>query len=257
MMTRSTLRALALASLLFLPLAAPSRAAEGAPEEPYKTRVNLAFFYGSQSYAMDDINAKVADMNHAFDQNPQVAAAGLHLEDLTSGSGIGAGIRVWPTRNWILSFDYQKLKGSTNASVPISATPGADAYNTEVKVPAASLGLNAGYMFDWPSPTFRLGAAAGGSYYICRGAAIVSFPDYGQTVELHGEGFGAQGMALVDYALSGTVQLEAALGYRVAKTSDLKNNGVTVLNADGSDAQADYTGMLIRVGIDIPFGPTK
>lgn len=257
MTTRSTFRALALAGLLLLPAPAISRAAEGAPAEPYKVRVNLAFFYGSQSYAMDDINAKVADMNRAFDQNPQVAAAGLHLEDLTSGSGIGAGIRVWPTRNWIFTFDYQKLKGSTNASVPISSTPGADSYNTEVKVPAASLGLNAGYMFNWPSNKIRLGAAVGGSYYICRGAAIVSFPDYGQTVELHGEGFGGQGMALVDYRISGTIQLEGALGYRVAKTSDLKNNGVTVLNDDGSKAQADYTGMLFRVGIDIPFGPVK
>jgi hypothetical protein len=257
MTTRSTSRALALACLLLLVAPAAARAAEGAPEEPYKVRVNLAIFYGTQTYAMDDVNGIVADLNDAFGQDPVVAASGLHLEDLTSGAGLGAGIRVWPKRNLLLSFDYQKLKGSTNASVPVSSTPGADSYNTEVKVPASSLGLNVGYMSDWPSRRFRLGAAAGGSYYICRGAAIMSFPDYNQTVELHGEGFGFQGMAVADYAISGAIQLEGALGYRTGSTSDLVNNGVKVLNDDGSDAQADYSGVLLRIGIDIPFGPTK
>ena len=256
MMTRSMSRALTLAALLLLAAPASSRAAEGAPEEPYKVRVNLAFFVGPQSYAMDDINETVvAGRNAWFESLPAVAASGLHLEELTSGFGIGAGVRVWPRRNVMIGFDWQSLKGSTSASVPVSSVPGAESFNAEVKTPAQTLGLNVGYLFDWPSRKFRLGAAGGATYYICSGASVVSFPAYHETVELNGEGFGVQGMALVDYTISGTLQMEAALGYRTGKTSDLEDDGVKTLNPDGSEAQADYSGLMLRIGLDIPFGP--
>ena len=255
MTTRSMPRALALVLLLLLAAPAASRAAEGAPEEPYKVRVNLAFFFGTQSYAMGDINDEVARRNAEFESIPPVAAAGLHLDDLTSGSGIGVGVRVWPRRNVLIGFEWQSLKASTSASVPVNTLPGADSYNAEVKAPAQSLGLNVGYMSDWPSRKFRVGAAGGASYYLCRGASIVSFPGYREEIELHGEGLGVQAMALADYVISGTIQMEAGLGYRTGKTSDLVNEGVKVLNADGSDAQADYSGMFMRIGLDIPFGP--
>lgn len=255
MTTRSPFRILAMATLLLLAAPVASRAAEDAPEEPYKVRVNLAFFLGPQRYDMGDINKDIAATNAEFRAEPVLAAAGLELKDITSGFAYGTGIRVWPRRNVVLAFDYQRLTGSSSASVPVSSTPGAPSFRAEMRVPAQSLGLNVGYLFDWPSRKFRLGPLAGASYYICGGAGEVSFPGYHVVVEEHGKGFGAQGMVLADYALSGTVQIEAALGYRMGKTRDLKDRSTKLLNADGSNMQADYKGLITRFGVNIPFGP--
>ena len=253
MTIRSTSRVLALAALLLFAAPAASRAAETG--EPHKVRVTLAFFTGFQGYSMDAINDHIASRNAEFEAEPLLAAAGLELDDLKSGSAFGAGIRVWPRRELVLAADYQRMGGSSSASVPVSGTPGAPSFKAEVKAPAQTVSLSVGYLVDWPSKTIRFGAAAGGMYILCDGASVLSFPGYKETVELRGDGFGFQGLALADFHVSDTIQFEVGLGYRSGKTGALENLGTVVLNPDGSEIKADYSGIVTRFGINVPFGP--
>jgi hypothetical protein len=246
-------RALALAALLLPSAPAASRAAEAA--EPYKVRVNLAFFVGPQRYSMTDINEGIAATNADFHSDPLLDAAGLELARIRSGFTYGVGIRVWPSRGTVIGFDYERLRGSTSASVPVSSTPGAPAYSAEVTSPAQVLALNLGRLYDWPSKAIRFGYSTGVSYYLCDGIARASFPGYAELVRLHSTGGGLQTFALADIALSSTLQLEAAFGYRAVNTKNLQAKGAGPLLQDVSWGRADHSGLITRIGLNIPFGP--
>jgi hypothetical protein len=249
---RGTLALLAL--LVALPYPRPARAADP-PTGSRPIRVDLAIFVGPQGYKMADVNKVVDARNAEILADPIAAASGLHLPAISRGSSLGSGVRVWPKENIVIAADYTSLKSSSDDNVPVNDNVGAPKLKAQVAAPAHSVGLTVGYFFLKPLHWIRLGAGVGGAYYICNGKAALSFPWFQETHELHGTGLGAHGMMLGDIHISSRLHLEMALGYRVAKTRDLKDAGAVLLNADGSKRQADYSGLLSRFGLDIPFGP--
>jgi hypothetical protein len=255
MTIRSMPRGLGLLALLLLAFPMAAGAAESGA--PYKIRVNLAFFAGFQRYSMTEFNAGIDDVNAALQTDPDLAELGFKLDPLRGGSGLGAGIRVWPRERFMIAGDYTHLSGASSISVPVSTQAGAPALKAKAGVPAQSIGLTVGYFLYKPWASLDLGVGVGGAYYICDGELEFSFPTYHEKTDLHGTGFGVHGMVLGDLRLSDTVHFEAALGYRHAKTTDLRYRGVAILNADGSKLLADYSGLIARFGIDIPFGPVK
>ena len=58
----------------------------------------------------------------------------------------------------------------------------------------------------------------------------------------------------MDVALSPTAHLEANVGYRYARTSDLTIGGVKATTADGDDATLDWSGLMSRAGLTFYFG---
>ncbi|HEY7728959.1 MAG TPA: hypothetical protein VID50_10965, partial [Candidatus Eisenbacteria bacterium] len=242
-------------ALLIAFLPAAGRAAE--PGDPFKVRVNLAFFAGLQRYSMSDVNEGIDQLNAAFQSNPILAASGLRLHSFHGGAGIGAGIRVWPRERILIAADYQHLTGKSSSTVPVSSQPGAPSFKAKAAVPAQAIELTAGYFFYRPWTALRVGVGAGAAYYICDGRYEFAAPGAHAKTELHGTGVGFHGLVLGDLHVSDTIQFEAAVGYRRAKTTDLEDRGVKLILVDGSKARADYSGLITRVGIDIPFGPVK
>jgi hypothetical protein len=58
----------------------------------------------------------------------------------------------------------------------------------------------------------------------------------------------------MDLALSPTAHLEANVGYRYAKTTDLEIAGTKQTTSDGDDAALDWSGLMTRLGIAFYFG---
>jgi hypothetical protein len=255
MTLRSTLRGAAVLGLLLATLPPAARAAD--PGDPWKVRVNLAFFAGIQKYSMSDINDEIEAVNADVHSNPTTSDADFNMDPLRGGMGLGAGVRVWPRERIVVMADWTRLTGSSSDIAPINDQPGAPSLKVKTAVPAQSVGLTVGYFFYRPLTKLHVGVGLGGAYYICDGDYETTYPGYHSKIELHGTGFGAHGLLLGDLRLSNVVRLEAAVGYRMAKTTDLKHAGVVQLNADGSKTQVDYSGLVTRVGIDIPFGPVK
>ena len=255
MTIRSMPRGLAVLGLLLAMLPAAARAADTA--DPRKIRVNLAFYFGPQHYSMSDVNDGIEETNAAFQEDPALGPSGIQLPQLHGGLGLGAGIRVWPRDRIVIAADYSRLNGSTSATAPLNAQPGAPTVKAKVGVPAHSLGLTVGYFFYRPLAKLRVGAGVGAAYYIADGEAEVTYPGFHAKSELHGTGVGAHVLLLGDLRVSDIVQFEAAIGYRHALTTDLEDRGTTLYNEDGSKMQADYSGIVSRIGIDIPFGPVR
>lgn len=248
-------RGLAVFAAILLAMPAAGRAAE--PAAVHRTRVDLAFFFGPQHYKMGDVNAGIDAANLSLQSVQGIAGTGFKLDALKRGGAVGGGIRVWPRENLVIEGDWMRLTGASTANVPLSAEPGAPALKGRAAAPGQSLGLTVGYFFFRPLKNLDLGVGAGGAYYICDGEYEFSFPNFHQRVNLHGTGFGAHGLVLADLRLSNIVHLEGAAGYRLAKTRGLENRGIPLYNADGSDLKADYSGLITRFGLDIPFGPVK
>ena len=257
MTIRSTPRGLAILGLLLAMLPAAARAADSADAAPQRMRVHLAFYFGPQHYSLSDVNDAIQEANKDFRSNPSLSQSGIQLPSLHGGIGVGAGIRVWPREEVVIAGDYTHLSGTTSASAPLNAQPGAPTVKTRVSTPAHSLGLTVGYFFYRPWSSLRVGAGLGGAYYIADGETELTYPGFHDKSEMHGTGFGAHALILGDLKISNIVQFEAAVGYRHAKTRDLEDRGATLYNTDGSKAQADYSGIVTRVGIDIPFGPPR
>jgi hypothetical protein len=256
MKKRSLPRGLALLTLLVL--AAPMAVQAQEPAGPFRPRVTLAFFAGVQRYKMTDVNDAIGFINATFQSDPDLTALGLKLDPLNGGTGIGGGIRVWPRENVMIAGDYTRLPGSSSVDIPLSSQPGAPSLKARAAVPAQSVGLTVGYFFYHPWPSLHVGAGVGGAYYICDGRYEFAFPNFHEKTDLHGTGFGAHGMLLGDLRVSEIVHFEAAVGYRLAKTTDLEYRDVPVLNVDGvTKAKADYSGLITRIGLTLPFGPVK
>ncbi len=50
------------------------------------------------------------------------------------------------------------------------------------------------------------------------------------------------------------LHLEIGAGYRYAKSTNAKENGVEVLNPDGSKSKIDWSGLMTRAGLTFYFG---
>ncbi len=243
-----------LALLVALPFPRPARAEDPAPAGTHKLRVDIAIHVGFQHYKMGDVNQLVAVRNEQIAGIPEASSAGLKLGDLTGGSALGAGIRVWPTDKIVVLADYQSLKGNSDDKVPINSTPGSPELKVQVSAPAQTIGLTVGYFFLQPLRWFRLGAGVGGAYYVCNGNSGIALTAVNSSVELHGTGLGGHAMALGEIRVSNALHFELAAGYRVAKTGNLTNYGNEIL-VNGSPVKADYTGAFTRFGFSVPFGP--
>lgn len=65
-------------------------------------------------------------------------------------------------------------------------------------------------------------------------------------------------LGVMDYEASKQVHLGVRVGYRIAKTSDLEDSdGDKILNLDGSEATADWSGVMSRVGLTFLLGASE
>jgi len=210
-------------------------------ESGRKTRVFLALFGGPQHYAMTDINDAIERDNQTF------AGSGFTAKKITGGTGFGTGIRVWPSNKLCLLFDYNRLPASASSSALVGTTPVVES----VSAPANALMATVGYFRSWKKVHYGVGGGAG--YYICSGDVDARFGSTIIKYDLHGKGLGGHALAMADIAASRGLHFELALGYRSAKSGNLKSSGTTITFEDGSHIRADWSGLTTRFGFSIPF----
>jgi len=212
------------------------------PEE--RNRVSLVLFLGPQHYKMGDVNRGIETNNQAF------TGSGFQTKKLSGGTGFGAGIRVAHTSRLSLQFDYDHLAANSKASGLSGTVP----VEEIAEMPANALLLTAAVHRQWHG--LHLGLGAGPGYYLSHGK-LTSHVGGNQTIgyDLHGKGFGFHVLGLMDAALSRHLRFDFALGYRVAKTGNLKIGENDVVLSDGSTLKADWSGLTTRFGFSIPFDP--
>ena len=125
-------------------------------------------------------------------------------------------------------------------------------------MPANGVTLGATHFFHSSHKT-RLGLGLGVGYYSADGTEKVEDPSSGTTtsVDVTGHALGFHGMGMVDSPLSPMLHLEIGAGYRYAKSTNAKAGGVEVLNADGSKAKIDWSGLMTRAGLTFYFGQSS
>ena len=214
-----------------------------APEEE-GTRVSLVLFLGPESYKMGEVNDRIDANNEA------IAGSGFQAKNLSGGTGFGVGIRVAPSSRLSVQFDYDHLTAHVKANGVINATTPIE---EEVEMPANGLLLTGAVHRKWRGIHFGIGAGPG--YYLTHGKMVSRVGTQSSGIDVHGKGFGFHVLGMADKSLSSHLRLEFALGYRMAKTGDLKIGENPVILSDGSTLKADWSGITTRFGFSIPFDP--
>jgi hypothetical protein len=231
---------LAIAALVLALLVTPTWASASS------MRWGIAAFGGYQTYSMSDINDAIATIN----DDAATSGATGSLDDIKHGIGFGGGIHGM-SETWVASLEYVRLDAKSSADF----NSGGTTITGEIKVPANGVTAGATYLFPSSSRKARFGLGAGIGYYSADGQdkAITSG---GATIsnDITGHAFGFHGMGVVDSPISNVVHLELQAGYRYAKTSNVKEAGVEALNADGSKAKIDWSGLMTRFGLTFYFG---
>lgn len=221
----------ALATVLFLPTTAFAGGEWG-----------VAGFAGYNTYAMSDLNDEVI-----APINVLLAGTGYSMDEISGGLGFGGGIRYRTPGSLVVGVDFERLGGSSELSVPGGSF--------EISVPANAFMATIVYYFPSASRA-RFGLGGGLGYYVSAGE--VTLFDSGtmqeDTEDLEGSGVGFHGVGAMDLALSPTAHLEANVGYRFAKTTDLEIAGTKQTTSDGDDATLDWSGLMTRLGVTFYFG---
>ena len=212
-------------------------------------RMGITAFGGYHTYSMSDVNDAIGALN------ADAAAAGAtgSMSDISHGIGFGGGLNGWMNDNTMLSLEYNRLAASRSADFtdPSSGTT----VSAEIKVPANGVTFGAAHFFPSSHKT-RLGLGVGVGYFSANGKDEAIDPSSGTAVssDIKGHAIGFHGMGMLDSPLSPMIHLQVGAGYRYAKTSNVKSGGVEVLNADGSKAKIDWSGLMTRVGVAFYFG---
>jgi hypothetical protein len=240
--------ALAAITLLALPSAALAKD---------KMQFGVSGFGGFNTYTMTDLNDEIKLFNS------DLAGSGVSLDEVKHGLGLGGGVCAWVTKDILVSAEYQRLFAKTSTSGSISGIP----YSFEFKLPANAISVSGGYYFPSPSKV-RFGLGAGVGYYWTKTSITaevngVSLSDSVST-EFKGHGLGFHGVGLLDVAATPQVHLGVQIGYRYAKTTELKDadgNVIYKVDATGTDtttkAKADWNGLVARGGVTFLFGTSE
>jgi hypothetical protein len=209
-------------------------------------RFGITGFGGYNTYGMTDVNDAVDEVN----ADPDITAAGISLSQISGGFGVGGGIEVRPTEAVVLSVDYERLIASTKDEGSVLGTP----VSVELQVPANAFVLTGAYLFPSASKS-RFGLGGGVGYYKTSGTLEVSGGGGSVSDEVNGSGVGVHFLGVMDYAASGQIHLHLRAGYRMAKTSDLEDSaGNKLYNTDGSESQAEWSGLMTRAGVTVFLG---
>ena len=223
-----------------------------------KTQFGITGFGGYNTYKMTDLNDEISILN------TDLTTIGAKLDDVKHGIDLGGGLCAWVSKDFLVSAEYERLFAKTSTDGNYLGTP----YSLELKIPANAISLSGGYYFPSPSKV-RFGLGAGVGYYWTKAsisATVNGSPALSDSLnEIKGHGFGFHGVGLLDYAATPQVHLGVQVGYRYAKTTELKDKGDNViykddpvtLEATTDKMKADWSGLVARGGITFLFGKSE
>lgn len=203
----------------------------GAPADA-QTRFGISGFTGYQSYAMDDINEVIADVNDELSSPGTL----VQIEELTGDPSFGLGLKLDLGKTWRVYGEYEHLSDDTGGGNLIGS------FNIDADADAFLLGAT---YFLPSSGKARVGIGAGVGMYEYEGVfetsgTVGSVPFSGsQTAD--GSTIGFHARADLDVAMSGKLHFDAALGYRGA-SGELEQDG------QGTGVDLDWSGFMTRAG---------
>jgi len=185
--------------------------------------------YGSfNTYSMKDVNDGIAAAN----------LAGSNFDDVSKGLSGGLGLRMWANQNWCLAANWEPLRASTE-----SATT-----SEKFNVNANTFGVSGTYFL--PSATnARYGFGAGLGYYSIGGKA----EDPTGSADIEGSGVGFDFHGTGEWSINKQFSFAGTAGYRLANVEMKDTAGNNLQTASGSNATADYSGFMGRVGLVMYF----
>ena len=208
-------------------LAAPSFARA---EDENKGVPWVAGSIGFHTYAMGDVNDDIDGINSII--------APLNMENIKSGIGLGGAVGMTYPK-FTVGVSYERLKGSSDVS-DVSG-------HIEYRVPANLFLAEGAYRFP-TSGSIGLGIGAGVGLVSSSAEFEFTVPSLTvRTLKLEGKS------PAFDVFVAGTadvykhVAVVPMIGYRYAKVSEVKSDGVVLTNSDGSKFQLDYSGLMTKL----------
>ena len=194
------------------------------------------------TYSMSDINTILRDINTTL-----LAGTGLHMDEITSGFGLGAVLAGDFAGGATIGFAYDRLFASSevgDASGKLTYGLGANAFQAfgQYRFPSSTpfsprIGVGAGLVST--SDALKLSVTGGG----------------GGSSDVTGTGPLFEACAGGDWWAAPQFALTGSLGYRYAKVGEFKIQDQTAFNADGSKQTLDYGGFIARLGVKVAFTP--
>ena len=189
-------------------------------------------FGGFNTYSMSDVNDIVTNSN---------TTSGTNFSEVSSGLSGGLGVRMWANQNWLISTSWEPLFANTESA----------ATSEKVNLDANSFQLTGTYFL--PSNTSaKYGFGAGVGYYSISGETEnpASTPT---TSKIEGSGAGFHLLGVGEWTINKSWAFTGSAGYRIADIEMKDENGNNVTTATGSNATADYSGFIGRVGLVMYF----
>jgi hypothetical protein len=191
------------------------------------------------TYAMSDVNDDLAAVNASL------AGSGLSIDEIHGGLGLGLRFGVEVGSRWSTGVGYDRLFASTDVG---DATG-----KLEYKLPANAFRVFEEYSL--PSQG-RAGLNLGAGLGMVSSSGSVELTDYSSgsfKAHLKGTGLLLEGLLGGEIRAAPQLALTGSAGFRYAKISEVKAEGQTVVNADGSKYSLDYSGFLLRLGMKVAF----
>jgi hypothetical protein len=185
------------------------------------------------TYEMNDVNAQIREIDlNNLDEIGDGFAFGLH-----------AGLSMSPLLNVVVGY------GFLTARTEVGGVASQFDYNLPAHAFQAGLELRA----PTPGP-FKLGVGVAAGMVSSAGDLVLAVAGVGDLVgEISGSGPLFEGYAVADFWFSPIMALSPSVGYRYAKISEVKVNGTTLYNLDGSEYSLDYSGYFARLTFKIGF----
>lgn len=192
------------------------------------------------TYSMSDVNRQIGAINAAL------IGSGLSMDEINNGFGFGFAAGIEMENGVALGLGYDRLTGSSEV--------GDFSGSLKYDLPANVFRFAADYTFPGRGRALvHVGAGAG----IVSEAGSLSLTVTGVgSVKgaLSGTGPMAEGHAGVDVWTAPGFAITIDAGYRYAKVGEVKTQGQTIYNADGSKYTIDYSGVALRLGLEVRGG---
>jgi hypothetical protein len=193
-------------------------------------RVGFFVHGGYGTYAMSDVNDAIAFVN------AELVGTGLAMDEINGGLNFGGGVRFKVNESVSLSAGYERLFGSTEVSV--------EGASVTIKIPASAITATGEYFLPMSGP-IGIGFGGGVGYYISAAGSESTLLGASFSEDWKGGGFGLHGLVLGRIAATPAIQVDAALGYRLAVAKDIEVGGVS------SQDDLDWSGLMTRLGVTI------
>jgi hypothetical protein len=197
----------------------------------------LSGWLGGSSYAMDDVNDLIGQIN------AEAAGTGLSMDDISKGFNYGASFGLDVGNNFSVGLGYDRLEGASDIG---------DASGTiELKVPANLVRVFGRYTFPSAGKANGFLEASLGRVNSSSKLELTATGLGSEHADLEGSDLAFEGGGGANVVLAPQLDLTASLGYRVAKVKEIEVNGERFTDFNGAPIGIDWSGVVFRLGLTV------